>query len=104
MRNPIRLKNLSRRFLPFYLAGLAILILHRPDPAAMFVGAIPVVAGAGLRSWGAGHLIKNDRLTISGPYAYLRHPLYAGTLLLTVGFVLVAGGAGVTVAGFERAS
>ena len=33
-----------------------------------------VVLGAALRSWGAGHLLKNDGLTITGPYAHLRHP------------------------------
>jgi len=45
-----------------------------------------------LRAWGAGHLVKNERLTVSGPYAHLRHPLYAGTLLAGTGFALIAGG------------
>jgi len=42
--------------------------------------------------WGAGHLIKNDRMIFSGPYAYLRHPLYAGSALIGVGFICMAGG------------
>jgi hypothetical protein len=48
--------------------------------------------GGALRTWGAGHLVKNERLTISGPYAHMRHPLYAGTLLIAVGFAIIMGG------------
>jgi hypothetical protein len=92
MRNPLRLKNLKLRFLPYYLAGGAILFFVRPTPAAYGAGAALVVLGALLRTWGAGHLVKRDRLTVSGPYARLRHPLYAGTLLTATGFGLILGG------------
>jgi hypothetical protein len=51
-----------------------------------------VTLGAGLRAWGAGHLVKNDLLSFGGPYAHLRHPLYAGTLCLALGFGVIAGG------------
>ena len=92
MRNPIRRKNLNARFLPFYLFGIAILTLQSPRPEG-FVAAIPlIVMGAALRSWGAGHLVKNDRLTTTGPYAHLRHPLYLGTILIATGFGVWAGG------------
>jgi len=92
MRNPIRRKNLNARFLPLYVFGIAILILQplRPDG---FVVALPlIVLGGGLRAWGAGHLVKNDQLTTSGPYAHLRHPLYLGTILIATGFGIWAGG------------
>jgi len=92
MRNPIRPKNLNARFLPFFVAGLAILIFQPPRPDG-FVAALPlIVAGAALRAWGAGHLVKNDRLTTTGPYAHLRHPLYLGTILIATGFGVWAGG------------
>jgi hypothetical protein len=97
LRHPFRRKNLSPRLLPIYLAAAAAFFFAQPTPEGFAIGGSLIAAGLALRAWGAGHLVKNDRLTISGPYAYLRHPLYAGTLLLTVGFVLVAGGAGVTV-------
>jgi len=97
VRQPFRRKNLSPRLLPIYLAAAATFFFAQPTPAGFAIGASLVAAGLGLRAWGAGHLVKNDRLTLSGPYAYLRHPLYAGTLLLTVGFVLIAGGARVTI-------
>lgn len=92
MRNPVRLKNLNRRFLPLYLVGLAVLVLH-PPKRELLVWALPlIVLGTWLRGWGAGHLVKNHELTMSGPYAYLRHPLYAGTILIATGFAVGLGG------------
>ena len=92
MRNPIRLKNLSIRFLPLYLIGIAIFLLRPPSSEALLLGLPFVGLGALLRGWGAGHLVKNDVLTTTGPYAYLRHPLYAGTILIGTGFALALGG------------
>ena len=92
MRNPLRGKNLNARFFPFYVFGIAILIFHPPAPDGFVVGLPLIVLGAGLRAWGAGHLVKNDRLTTSGPYAHLRHPLYVGTILVATGFGVWAGG------------
>ncbi len=93
MRNPIRLKNLNARFLPLYLVGIAILIFQPPQPHGV-MAALPLIAlGSALRAWGAGHLVKNDELTTSGPYAHLRHPLYCGTILIATGFAVWAGGA-----------
>jgi protein-S-isoprenylcysteine O-methyltransferase Ste14 len=51
-----------------------------------------VILGAWLRAWGAGYLVKNDLLSVCGPYAHVRHPLYAGTLCLALGFGVIAGG------------
>lgn len=92
MRNPIRLKNLRVRFVPYIVIGIVILALRRPPPEGFAMGIPLVVAGAALRSWGAGHLVKTDELTTAGPYAHVRHPLYLGTLLVATGFALVVGG------------
>lgn len=92
MRNPIRLKNLRPRYLPYIVAGVAIVALREPPLAGFVLGVPPIVVGAALRSWGAGHLVKNDALTTTGPYAHLRHPLYLGTLLVATGFALLLGG------------
>lgn len=92
LQNPIRLKNLKLRFLPLFVLGICVLVWVRPTPIAYAVGSGLVAIGALLRGWGAGHLVKNERMTITGPYAHLRHPLYAGTLLVAVGFSMIAGG------------
>jgi protein-S-isoprenylcysteine O-methyltransferase Ste14 len=97
VNHPFRRKNLSPRLLPLYAAAGAVCWFARPTAAGLALGAALASLGLGLRIWGAGHLVKNDRLTISGPYAYIRHPLYAGSLLLAVGFGVIAGGVGLAV-------
>ena len=92
MRNPIRLKNFNLRFLPLYVLGLAILVSYPSTPMRLCVSLPFFALGLGLRGWGAGHLVKNDELTLSGPYRYLRHPLYAGTILIATGLCLLVGG------------
>jgi protein-S-isoprenylcysteine O-methyltransferase Ste14 len=92
MRNPIRLKNLNLRFAPYYVAGALLLVYSDIEWRWLALGTAPIGLGLGLRSWGAGHLVKNDRLAATGPYAYLRHPLYLGTLLVATGVALAFGG------------
>ena len=92
MRNPVRLKNFNARFLPLYMIGLVILVTYSPDARSFGFAAPLWIAGALVRGWGAGHLVKNDDLTTTGPYAYLRHPLYLGTILIGTGFAIAIGG------------
>ena len=98
VKHPFRRKNLSPRLLPLYAAAGAVYWFAKPTAAGLALGASLAALGLGLRIWGAGHLVKNDRLTISGPYAYIRHPLYAGSLLLAVGYAAIAGGSGLVAA------
>ena len=46
--------------------------------------------GLALRAWAAGHLEKNMALAESGPYAYVRNPLYIGTLMTAAGLVIAS--------------
>jgi hypothetical protein len=46
--------------------------------------------GLFLRAWATGHLVKDQRLATSGPYAYIRNPLYAGTLIVAAGIVIAS--------------
>jgi protein-S-isoprenylcysteine O-methyltransferase Ste14 len=73
----------------FVLLG-AFAWLSRPNGTSMALG-LPISAlGMLLRGWAAGHLAKNERLATSGPYAYLRNPLYVGTLLVALGIVIAS--------------
>ena len=92
MRHPFRRKTLSPRLWPVYAGALLLFWLARPTALGFATGLVLVMAGEALRIWGAGHLVKNDLLTLSGPYAHVRNPLYAGTLLIGSGFALAAGG------------
>lgn len=82
--------HLKPRQLPVYALALALIWYSRPTATSLLVGLVPVLVGEGLRIWATGHLHKNDALTVTGPYAYLRNPLYLGTLLIALGFALLA--------------
>ncbi len=80
--------NRVRIWLPpvFVLAAVA---LRRP---AWHLWGIPlVIAGEALRTWAAGHLLKDEQLTVGGPYAHVRNPLYLGSLLSAAGFLVIIG-------------
>ncbi len=62
--------------------------LSKPTWGSLAYGLPVSLAGLWLRAWAAGHLAKNIRLAESGPYAWLRNPLYLGTLLVALGLVI----------------
>jgi len=78
----------TRRRLSAYAVAAAYLAIASPAPPVLWIGLSVVAAGEALRLWATGHLVKNEALTRSGPYAHVRHPLYLGTLLIVVGFAL----------------
>jgi hypothetical protein len=41
-----------------------------------------------LRSYASGYVKKNSELTITGPYAHVRNPLYLGSILVAAGFAV----------------
>lgn len=74
-------------------AGVVLLVLFaRPNPYSVSIGILLVAIGEGMRIWAAGHLQRNQELTTSGPYAYLRDPLYFGRLFLLLGFCIMGWG------------
>lgn len=74
-----------------FLAAVALLLLAQPRPQLLVVGTGLLVLGLLVRGWAAGHLRRDSQLTVTGPYAHLRHPLYLGSAFILMGFV-VAGG------------
>ncbi len=72
-----------------FLAGILFVWMSHPAPRYFFIGGLAVsLAGLLLRGWAAGYLEKGRRLAQDGPYALFRHPLYAGSFLIAVGFLL----------------
>ena len=47
-------------------------------------------AGECVRVWAAGHLEKGREVTRSGPYRWMRHPLYVGSGILALGIVVAS--------------
>lgn len=62
--------------------------LAAPTWQSFFIGLPVSVIGLLIRGWAAGHLAKNEDLATSGPYAWVRNPLYLGTLTVALGIVL----------------
>ncbi len=83
-------KRLNPRLLAVYALALVAVWVCEPTLQSIMIGAVPILIGEALRLWATGHLHKNDGLTVTGPYAYLRHPLYLGTFLISVGFLVMA--------------
>lgn len=72
--------------------GLAILYLFfaRPTRLSLITGGALALVGVGVRAWASGHISKNERLAVSGPYAHTRNPLYFGSFLIAAGFAIAA--------------
>lgn len=79
----------------FYLAKDKML-----EPGWFLPGAAVTLLGEWLRLWAAGHLRKNKQLTTTGPYSYVKNPLYIGTLLITLGFSAMAMNPWIMIGGF----
>ncbi len=62
----------------------------RPEWQSLAAGSILIVGGLALRGVASGHLRKNAEVTTSGPYAYVRNPLYLGSLTVAAGFAVAA--------------
>jgi protein-S-isoprenylcysteine O-methyltransferase Ste14 len=54
------------------------------------LGALVTLPGLLLRAFASGHVQKDRQLTTSGPYSYMRNPLYLGSLIMAAGFAVAA--------------
>jgi protein-S-isoprenylcysteine O-methyltransferase Ste14 len=68
-----------------YVLAVFVLFFARPTPEFIAVGAVVGLPGLWLRAYAAGYLHKQEVLTVTGPYAYTRNPLYLGSAVLALG-------------------
>jgi len=73
----------------FVLASIAFWFA-RPSWLSLGAGTVVACVGELLRVWAAGHLEKGSEVTISGPYRWMKHPLYVGSSLLGIGFAVAS--------------
>jgi len=64
--------------------------LSNPTVHSLLAGAPVSLLGLALRAWAAGHLAKNQTLATTGPYSFVRNPLYVGTAIVAAGLVIAS--------------
>ena len=66
--------------------------IWRAHPNWLSLGAgLPIAClGLTVRALASGHIQKNRQLTTTGPYAYVRNPLYLGSIVIGIGFAVAA--------------
>ncbi|OIO37569.1 MAG: hypothetical protein AUJ75_03990 [Candidatus Omnitrophica bacterium CG1_02_49_10] len=85
-----RFKRLFKiRFAVMYPFGILAAIFASSDDRSIAAGIGFIIVGLIIRTWSNGYAIKMSKLTTSGPYALMRHPLYLGTILIGAGFVIM---------------
>lgn len=77
------------RFAILYPFGIFVLVYANCDDRSLLGGIGFILAGLLVRIWANGYAIKLDKLTTSGPYSFVRHPLYLGTMCIAVGFMIM---------------
>jgi protein-S-isoprenylcysteine O-methyltransferase Ste14 len=73
-----------------YPLAAVVLWFARPSPKSIVAGALVGAIGLWIRARAAGHLHKQQVLTIAGPYAYTRNPLYLGSFILAISAAIAA--------------
>lgn len=67
-----------------YPIAIVVLWFAHPTPGSILLGALAGIVGLGMRAFAAGYLHKQEVLTVTGPYAYTRNPLYLGSAFLAL--------------------
>ena len=73
-----------------FVAAVVVLVVAQPTWPAWSAGLLVALAGECLRIWAAGHLEKGREVTRSGPYRFVRHPLYVGSVVMAGGVAVAA--------------
>jgi Phospholipid methyltransferase len=73
-----------------FVFALFYLLTSHPTVHSLFWSLLGVLPGVALRAYASGYVTKNTELTVTGPYAYTRNPLYLGSMLIAFGFAVAA--------------
>ena len=71
--------------------GGAVIVCARPTQHAILTFLPLVLLGVALRVWARGHLDRHHHVTQTGPYRFVRHPLYIGSFAMGLGFAAMTG-------------
>ncbi len=80
-------RKLRMYFAYLFIGVLA--IFARSSDQGFRIGIPVILLGEAIRIWASGYIQKAKELTTTGPYAYVRNPLYVGNFLIGLGFCLI---------------
>ena len=83
--------------------GLMIVFFARPSSTYLIFGTTLLFIGESIRMWAVSYAggvtrtrnVGAPQLCTSGPYAFVRNPLYVGNMMMYLGIVFIAGAANV---------
>jgi protein-S-isoprenylcysteine O-methyltransferase Ste14 len=70
------------------LPAVAVLVAFT-DRGPMWPGVVVALLGEAIQIWASAHLRKNVELVNSGPYSWLRNPMYVGRFFVGLGLALL---------------
>jgi protein-S-isoprenylcysteine O-methyltransferase Ste14 len=79
-----------------FVFGVLVFVLARPTGRSLLIGMSVASCGEAIRIWAAGHLHKSREVTASGPYRFVAHPLYLGSLVMGAGLAITCASLTVT--------
>ncbi len=86
----LRYHEASRQLLAFVWIALFAFVGNATH-VSLAIGGLAIALGTAARLYASGYILKNRELATSGPYAFVRHPLYTGNILIIMGFAVASG-------------
>lgn len=82
-----------------FAVAIVVIVCAAPTWRSWAAGLVVALCGEGIRIWAAGHLEKGREVTRSGPYRWMRHPLYMGSGAIAAGVIVASASLLVAVVG-----
>ncbi|MBU2572539.1 MAG: isoprenylcysteine carboxylmethyltransferase family protein [Elusimicrobia bacterium] len=80
---------MKKRILVSQIIALAAILIAKPDSWKLFAaGMCFMLPGAVIRALASSAIVKARTLTVTGPYAAVRNPLYLGTAFMVLGLLV----------------
>ena len=84
-----RMQNVATRLRVILALPALIMLFIFTDRGPLWPGVVVALAGEAFQLWATAHLRKNVFLVKSGPYGWVRNPMYFGRFFVGLGFTLL---------------